>query len=161
LQKRFDHKGINRRIYDRGIIRITDKVPGWASMAGGTTGGGTNMGSAVVVNSMGTLQNAAVGSDSAIILVEPGTYTGTLEVGSNKTIIGTAPGVLIKGDISLSGTDCYNTIIRNLAVQGNPCGSYEECKSGDDAVYIGKGAHHIWLDHIDIYDGQDGNCDIT
>jgi pectate lyase len=26
---------------------------------------------------------------------------------------------------------------------------------------VGNGAHHIWLDHLDIADGQDGNLDIT
>jgi pectate lyase len=48
-----------------------------------------------------------------------------------------------------------------MAVKGAPCATYEECRSGNDGVYIGNDSHHIWLDHFDISDGQDGNCDIT
>ncbi|MBN2344031.1 MAG: carbohydrate-binding protein [Deltaproteobacteria bacterium] len=143
------------------ILRVTDDVPGWASMNGGTTGGGINTGAAITVSTMSELQSAASGATSAIILVSPGTYYGTLSPGANKTIIGTGPGVVIRGNVNMSGSDCYNIIMRNIAVQGDSCSSYDECKSGPDAVYMGNQAHHIWLDHIDIYDGQDGNCDIT
>lgn len=144
-----------------GEIRITDKAPGFASMTTGTTGGGTDVGKAITVSSMSALQTAAKGSNAAIILVEPGNYSGALSLGSNKTIIGKAPGVTITGSIRISGASVSNVIIRNLAVRGEHCSGYEECKSGDDAVYMGSGAHHIWLDHLDIADGQDGNCDAT
>jgi pectate lyase len=144
-----------------GVISITDSVPGWASQAGGTTGGGTDIGSAITVSSMGELQSAAGGSGAAIILVEPGDYNGSLQPGSNKTIIGKGPGVTINGYMKMSGSEVSNLIIRNLAVRGEHCSSYDECKEGADAVYMGNGAHHIWLDHIDIADGQDGNCDVT
>lgn len=144
-----------------GDISVTDAVPGFASVAGGTTGGGTNLGSAVTVNSMSALQSAAGGTNAALILVEPGDYSGTLNLGSNKTIIGTAPGVTITGNISISGNNVSNVIIRNIAVRGPRCNSYDECRAGADAVYIGNGAHHVWLDHLDIADGQDGNCDVT
>ncbi len=144
-----------------GELRIDDPVPGFASVSGGTTGGGKNLASAVTVTSMSALQNAAKGATPAIILVEPGNYDGTLTLGSNKTIIGKRTGVTLTGNIRISGSDTSNIIIRNLAVRGNKCNSYDECKAGDDAVYIGSGAHHVWLDHLDIADGQDGNCDIT
>lgn len=144
-----------------GDLSITDKVPGFASVAGGTTGGGTNLASAITVSTMSELQNAVKGSTPAIILVQPGTYTGTLQPKANKTIIGVAPGVMIKGNVSISGSDANNVIIRNIAVRGNACSSYDECRAGADAVYMGNGAHHIWLDHLDISDGQDGNCDAT
>lgn len=144
-----------------GEIRITDKAPGFASMTTGTTGGGTDISKAVTVNSMSALQAAAKGSNAAIILVEPGNYAGSLSLGSNKTIIGKAPGVTITGSVNISGSNVSNVIIRNLAVRGERCSNYEECKAGDDAVYMGSGAHHIWLDHLDIADGQDGNCDAT
>jgi pectate lyase len=63
--------------------------------------------------------------------------------------------------VALSGSGVSNIIIRNIAVRGLPCNSYDECRAGSDAVYMGNGAHHIWLDHLDIADGQDGNCDFT
>jgi pectate lyase len=110
---------------------------------------------------MADLQRVAGGGGDAIILVEPGDYDGTLSPGANKTIIGLGPGVKINGNLSISGGDRNNIIIRNIAVQGLTCSSYDACKAGSDAVYIGNGAHHVWLDHLDISDGQDGNCDVT
>jgi len=146
---------------DPGKISITDLVPGFASVEGGTTGGGADLGTAVTVSTMSELQDAAEASGSAIILVEPGTYAGSLNVTADKTIIGTLPGVMIQGNVSISGSGVSNVIVRNLAVRGNPCATYDECKAGADAVYVGNGAHHVWLDHLDISDGQDGNCDTT
>lgn len=153
-----------------GLIRITDPAPGWAGEAGGTTGGGTELSRAVVVNTMAELQQHASGTDPKIVLLEPGEYVGALLIGANKTIIGIENGVLIKGYIQMradradnGGTnlETHNIIIRNLAVQGDPCSDLESCRSGEDAIYMGYGAHHIWLDHLDVYDGQDGNCDAT
>jgi pectate lyase len=144
-----------------GEISIDDPVPGYASVSGGTTGGGTDLASAVTVSSMADLQRAVGGSGATVILVEPGDYSGTLSPGSNKTIIGLEPGVKINGNIMISGGDRSNLIIRNIAVQGNRCNSYDECKAGADGIYVGNGAHHVWLDHIDVADGQDGNLDIT
>lgn len=144
-----------------GSITIYDPVPGFASVAGGTTGGGTDLNKAITVSTMAALQEAASGSNPAIILVEPGNYKGTLRPGANKTIIGKAPGVTITGNIAVSGSSVSNVILRNMAVRGEPCNSYDECREGADAVYIGNGAHHVWIDHFDIADGQDGNCDIT
>lgn len=153
-----------------GQIRITDTVPGWASQGGGTTGGGTDLGAAVSVTTMSDLQKHASGTDPKIILVEPGEYKGTLMIGANKTIIGTRPGVVIKGYVEMRADkadsggvnmETHNIIIRNLAVQGDPCNDLTLCRQGPDAIYMGGGAHHIWLDHLDVSDGQDGNCDAT
>jgi pectate lyase len=130
-------------------------VPGWASvpitgLQNGTTGGGQDAAQAVIVSTMAQFKSYAEGTGSAIILIQPGTYTGTLSPTANKTVIGLAPGVLSQGNVRLSGTDFFNIIIRNLAVRGNPCASYNECKAGDDAVAVENGAHHVWLDHVDI-----------
>lgn len=144
-----------------GNISINDKVSGWASMSGGTTGGGTDLSIAKTVSTSGELRSAMGGSGNKIILVKPGTYSGSLSPGSNTTIIGTAPGVTIQGKMSFSGSGRNNIIIRNIAIRGTKCGGMTECRRGPDAVYIGKGAHHIWFDHCDIADGQDGNFDVT
>jgi pectate lyase len=144
-----------------GDISISDTAPGWASENGGTTGGGTDIANAVTVSSMSALQSEVSDSSSRIILVEPGTYDGELSVGANKTIMGTEPGVTIHGNVKISGSDSYNVILRNMAVRGLTCDSYDECRAGSDAMYIGGGAHHVWVDHLDIADGQDGNLDIT
>jgi pectate lyase len=110
---------------------------------------------------MSELENAVKGSEQKIVLVNPGTYVGTLMPDANKTIIGVKSGVTIHGRILISGSDKTNIIIRNMAVRQDKCSSYTACQSGTDAVYVGYSAHHIWLDHMDIADGQDGNCDIT
>lgn len=136
---------------------ISDQPEGWASQAGGTTGGAG--GTEVTVNTMSQLQAEAKSSGKKVILIEKGIYTGKLTVSSDKTLIGKEPGVLIKGSVVISKVN--NVILRNFAVQGDRCNSYEECKDGTDAVGILNNAHHVWLDHLDISDGQDGNCDIT
>jgi pectate lyase len=136
---------------------ITDKPEGWASQSGGTNGGVG--GTEVSVNTMSQLLSEAKSSGKKIIIVSKGTYTGKLSIASDKSIIGKEPGVLIKGSVDVSNVS--NVILRNFAVQGDKCDSYDACKGGDDAVGILNNAHNIWLDHLDISDGQDGNCDIT
>ena len=135
----------------------TDVPEGWASQGGGTTGG--QGGSEVTVSSMSELKSAAGSSGKKIILVKPGTYSGSFSPKSDKSILGTAPGVLIKGSMKISSG---NIIIRNIAIQDNPCtGNHSACSGGGDAIEIaGSGAKNIWLDHMDVMDGSDGNCDI-
>lgn len=135
----------------------TDMPEGWASQSGGTTGGAG--GPVVTVNTMSQLQTEAKSNGKKIIILSKGTYTGKLTLASEKTLIGQEPGVVIQGSVMISGVN--NVILRNFAVKGDRCNSYDECKNGADAVAIEKSAHHVWLDHLDISDGQDGNCDIT
>lgn len=139
-------------------IKITDSAPGWASQGGGTTGGGTDMELAVTVSNLSDLKKAISGSNPKIVLVEPGKYTGEkIRPDSNTTIIGTAPGVLLAG-IRISSKK--NIIVRNVAVQDQKCSSYADCKGGADAVLVQKSTN-VWIDHVDIADGKDGNFDIT
>jgi pectate lyase len=133
-----------------------DKPEGWASQAGGTTGGAG--GTEVTVTSLSQLQAEAKSAGKKIILVAKGTYAGAVTVASDKTILGKEPGVLIKGDLHINKAS--NIILRNFAVQGNRCASYDECHDGEDGITLTE-SHHIWLDHLDVSDGQDGNCDIT
>lgn len=134
----------------------SDKPEGWASQSGGATWGAG--GTEVTVATMAQLQSEASSSGKKIILVSKGTYSGKLVIASDKSIIGKEPGVVIKGDLHLSKAS--NIILRNIAVQGSRCNTYEECKGGPDAINL-TGSSHIWLDHLDVSDGQDGNCDIT
>ncbi|MBN1306308.1 MAG: hypothetical protein JXA18_00220 [Chitinispirillaceae bacterium] len=136
---------------------VSETPEGWASQSGGTSGG--TGGTEVTVSSMSQLQSEAKSSGKKIIIIAKGTYTGNLSVSSDKTIVGKEPGVIIKGSVKVSNVN--NVILRNFAVQGDRCDSYDACKGGADAVGIGSTAHHVWLDHLDISDGQDGNCDIN
>ena len=129
---------------------------GWATVSGGTTGGGTATPS--VVTTLGQLNSAAGGTGQAVIHVS-GTISGTVRVGSNKTILGLC-GAQVHGSIDLTGSS--NVIVRNLTVVGFNCtDSPSDCSAGADAVHVEAGDHHLWFDHMDISDGSDGNLDIT
>jgi pectate lyase len=130
---------------------------GWASQSGGTTGG--DGGPSVLVTTSSQLSAALAKSGKYVIYVQ-GTITGysTYNVTSNKTIFG-LPGATVQGYFNLVGIS--NVIMRNLIVRGQSCSSYNACKAGIDAIHLEKSTHHVWLDHMDIADGQDGNCDIT
>jgi pectate lyase len=142
----------------------TNALIGWAAQgctAGGistTTGGGT--GSPMVVTSLSALNAAAAGTAARVIQFS-GNLSGSLTVGSNKTIIGTA-GATITGHVELDRS--ANVILQNFAVIGLNCSdvpSNGDCQDGADGVTVNNGAHHIWIDHLDVSDGSDGNLDIT
>jgi pectate lyase len=142
---------------------------GWASVSGNgtttTTGGGNT--TPVTVTTLAELQNAAKGTNAAVIYVKGVLATGTVTVGSNKTIAGIC-GAEIHGHVEMSGS--VNVIVRNIKVVGYGVGncaldpSYSSsvgCSSGNDAITVQNSAHHLWFDHCDISDGTDGNLDIT
>ena len=139
-----------------GFGYTTEDVPeGWASQGGGTTGG--KGGTVVTVSSIGELQKEAGSSGKKIILVKKGNYKGNLSPKSDKSILGIEPGVKIDGTMSISGQK--NVIIRNITIfDSEKCTG--GCKSKGDAVNV-KGSKNIWFDHVDIYDGPDGNFDIV
>jgi pectate lyase len=138
---------------------------GWASQSGSTTGGGNA--TPTTVTTLTALQTAASGSTAAVIYVKGVLGTGTLTVGSNKTIAGLC-GAEIHGHVEMSGS--VNVIIRNIKIVGYGVGDcsldpkYDAtvgCSSGQDAISLQKDAHNVWFDHCDISDGTDGNLDIT
>lgn len=159
-----------------GTISLLDPVPGWASQEGGTTGGGSDLNSATTVST--TAELLAAVEIGGLILVEPGSYR-IADLGdgdedfkpqSNTSIIGTAPGVILRGAIRIKGQS--NIILRNVTVKGDPCDladcaagrectPFNACRDGDDALLIQGGSHHIWVDHVDCIDGQDGNLDVV
>jgi pectate lyase len=133
---------------------------GWASVSGSgvttTTGGGTA--TPTVVTSLSELTSAASGTTARVIYVQ-GNFSGSLSIGSNKTIVGIC-GASITGNVRISGSS--NVIVRNLKIVGNNCSdSPSDCSAGADAVGITNGAHHVWFDHCDVSDGSDGNFDIN
>jgi pectate lyase len=123
-----------------------------------TTGGGSA--SATTVSSASAFSSAVSGSSAAVIHVA-GSFSGTFKIGSNKTITGQA-GAKITGNLTFDGTS--NDILQNLTVVGLNCSdvaSNGDCQDGADAITVVNSAHHIWLDHLDVSDGSDGNLDIT
>lgn len=131
-------------------------LTGWATQNGSTTGG-ANYGTVTVDNVSDLKSYAKAGNKT--IYIKPGTYAGTVEVGSNVTLYG-YPGVTItqpsKGSgIKISGSK--NVIVRNISVQG--VGAVDE--DDEDCLQINHEAKNIWIDHVHVYDGHDGNMDIV
>jgi pectate lyase len=120
----------------------------------GTTGGGAT--AAMVVTSAAAFSSAAAGTVARVIRLS-GSMSGTVAVGSNKTIEGEA-GAVFTGSLQLENS--VNVIVRNLKIVGLNCSDNPTCEGGADAVSVNT-AHHIWIDHCDISDGSDGNLDIT
>lgn len=131
-------------------------LTGWATQNGSTTGG-ANYGTVTVDNVSDLKSYAKAGNKT--IYIKPGTYAGTVEVGSNVTLYG-YPGVTItqpsKGSgIKISGSK--NVIVRNISVQG--VGAVDE--DDEDCLQINHEAKNIWIDHVHVFDGHDGNMDIV
>ncbi len=139
----------------------TDKPQGFASLNGGTTGGAGGWVDTAVT--MSELQTLAKKAGKGIIYIK-----GTMgDAGSkttkggdritpvaDKTFLG-LPGATIKGGFDIK---VPNIIIRNVAVWGP--GAYDI--DGNDPIHIeGTSATNIWIDHVLVSDGQDGNLDIT
>jgi pectate lyase len=123
-----------------------------------TTTGGEG-GEVVVVTTLEELVMYA-GAEEPYVIQISGTIVGDVTVASNKTIEGLAD-ARVEGSLEIQGDDgsfVSNVIVRNLTIAGVACPG-DGCSS-TDAVRIYR-AHHVWIDHCDISDGDDGNLDIT
>lgn len=140
---------------------------GWASVADiyGTpynlTGG--SAGPTVIVTDDPNFRIYATSNNPYVILV-PTTITlarssHIISVKSNKSIIGIGSNPGINGSLKIS-SGYSNVIIRNLNIW------YEDAAQGcddplTDGITIQSGAHHIWVDHCNIFDSPDGLIDPT
>jgi pectate lyase len=130
-------------------------IAGWA--VSGNTTGGAGYGEVTVDNTSDLKSYAKAGNK--VIYVKPGTYAGQIDVGSNVTLYG-YPGAIITqphGQSAIKVSGVSNVIIRNFIVKGIGAVDID----ANDCVQINSGASKIWIDHLDIYDGQDGNLDIV
>ncbi|MCQ2108160.1 MAG: pectate lyase [Fibrobacter sp.] len=131
-------------------------MTGFATQNGGTTGG-KGYGEVTVSTTADLAKYASAGNK--IIYVKPGTYAGPINVGSNVTIYGYQGAVITQptsgSAMKLSGSK--NVIIRNLKFQG--IGAHDD--DDEDCLQVNHESKNVWIDHVDIYDGHDGNLDIT
>jgi pectate lyase len=142
-----------------GDCPTTTSPVGWAAASGdsvpGTTGG---LGGRTVTPANATeLRDYAESTEPLIIRIQGTFDVPRLNVSSDKTLVGIGNDATINGGVRIRGYDdamVQNVIIQNLHVNG---GSTDV---DDDAMQI-YFAHHVWIDHSDIYDGPDGNLDIT
>ena len=141
-------------------------MAGFATQNGGTTGGKGY--SEVTVDNVSDLKSYAKAGNKIIyvkpgtykiIYVKPGTYMGPVEVGSNVTIYGYQGAIIAQptsgSAMKLSGSK--NVIIRNLKFKG--VGAHDD--DDEDCLQVNHESKNVWIDHVDVYDGHDGNLDIT
>jgi len=130
----------------------SNSLIGWAASntlgQNGTIGGGK--GQIVRVTTKAALEQYAKASADYIILVE-GNFIGTgmVEVASNKSIIGSGSGATFDGfGINVNGKK--NIIIRNITIKN----------AKPDGIAM-RNTHHVWIDHCDLSNSDDGLLDLT
>jgi pectate lyase len=142
---------------------VIDQPIGWAAVAGDgveTTNGGLG-GEEVTAASADALKAYAASAEPLIIRIETSLEVGTLDVVSNKTLIGASTGVTLSGGIRIrplksSDPSVSNVVIRNLRIDA--ASSLPD--DGGDGIHIER-AHHVWIDHCEVFDASDGNTDVT
>ena len=133
-----------------------NELYGWAASPGEgleTTTGGGKM-TPVVVSSLEELKKYVTDDFPRVIVVDGIIDTGenTVSIGSNKTITGIDENSGIAGGIHIYNS--MNVIINNLNFNGGWPNS-----GPDDCIDI-SGSHHVWLNHLNVYNSFDGNIDI-
>jgi pectate lyase len=142
---------------------VSDQVTGWASVSGDgvatTTGGGG--GQTVTASSADQLIAYASSAEPLTIQISGTLNVGTLNVVSNKTLIGMGANTTLQGSVRvrpLKSDDplVSNVIIRNLKIDASTANPDD----GGDGIHIER-AHHVWVDHCEVFDAYDGNTDVT
>ena len=142
--------------------RWTDQAHGFASLAGGTTGGAG--GKVVTVTDPASLAKYAAAEEPYVIRVAGSVavapFGSDVVVASNKTIIGVGDtGEIVHGELHLNpGT--HNVIIRNLTIRDSYVEGDWDGKTTDfDAIQMDS-VHHVWIDHNRFTHMGDGLLDI-
>ncbi|MBA4859885.1 right-handed parallel beta-helix repeat-containing protein [Streptomyces sp. PSKA54] len=142
--------------------RLSDTPHGFASLAGGTTGGAG--GKVVTVTDQASLAKYAAAEGRYIIrvkgsiAVEP--FGSNIQVTSDKTIVGVGTsGEIVHGELHLNpGT--HNVIIRNLTIRDSYVEGDWDGKTQDfDGIQMDT-VHHVWIDHNRLTHMGDGLLDI-
>ncbi len=146
---------------DRDNLKAEDLIDmsqcaGWASVAGngleGVTGGGDAK--PQIVTTLEELTELARDNEPRVIVID-GTITsdGLISVGSNKTIVGIDDEALLQGGFELIGV--ANVIISNLNIDGT-----RKISQVMDCI-AARGSHHLWFDHLNLWNASDGLLDLT
>ncbi len=133
---------------------------GWATESGDgvdTTTGGLGGETVTPADEQALIDYAE--SEAPLIIQIDGTFAiPELRVASNKTLIGVDANATIEGGVRVrgSGTDdmVSNVIIQNLRIHG----ATSDVDGDGMHIYY---AHHVWVDHCEIWDSPDGNLDIV
>ena len=125
---------------------------GFASVAGGTTGGAA--GPTVTVTTAADLERYA-GANTPYTIMVSGRIAmdDMVTVVADKSILGVGSTAEITGGGLQLGTTTRpgnNVIIRNIRFSG----------ADDDSISVTNGAHHVWIDHNEFLPAYDGSLDI-
>ena len=151
------------RLHSFPTRRSSDLLSGWASVAGlGFDPAVAPAAQEVTVTTAEDLATYAASPDPYIIHLSGTIVVPALAVTSNKTIIGVDQHATLEGGIRISGTATdmvSNVAIRNLRI--NALGSTTSTLGGEnDGIGIAY-AHHVWIDHVEIWDAQGDGVDVT
>ncbi|MBT2442475.1 right-handed parallel beta-helix repeat-containing protein [Streptomyces sp. ISL-36] len=142
--------------------RWADVAHGFASLAGGTTGGAG--GKVVTVTEQAALKAYAGAPEPYIIrvegVIEVDPFGSDIDVTSNKTIVGVGvTGEIVHGELHLApGTS--NVIIRNLTIRDSYVeGDWDGKTSDFDAIQMDT-VDHVWIDHNRLTHMGDGLIDL-
>ncbi|MFF8279788.1 pectinesterase family protein [Streptomyces lateritius] len=142
--------------------RWSDTAHGFASLAGGTTGGAG--GKVVTVTDQAALKAYAGAPEPYIIRVE-GTievepFGSEIDVTSDKTIVGIGTtGEIVHGELRL-GPGTSNVIIRNLTIRDSYVeGDWDGKTSDFDAIQMDT-VDRVWIDHNRLTRMGDGLIDL-
>ncbi|MFH8803061.1 pectinesterase family protein [Streptomyces sp. NPDC017936] len=142
--------------------RWSDRAHGFASLAGGTTGGAG--GKVVTVTDQASLAKYAAAEEPYVIrvagsvAVEP--FGADIVVASDKTVVGVGDtGEIVHGELHL-GPGTHNVIIRNLTIRDSAVEGNWDCKDTDfDGIQMDT-VHHVWVDHNRFSNICDGQLDV-
>lgn len=142
---------------------VVDTPAGWAAVPGEgveTTTGGLG-GDEVTASSREELAAYAASPEPLVIRVAQSIDIGTLDVVSNKTLVGTSAEVTLRGGLRIrplksDEPPVSNVIVRNLRIDA----ATSSPDDGGDGIHIER-AHHVWIDHCEVFDASDGNTDVT
>jgi pectate lyase len=132
---------------------------GWAAVAGlgtpTTTGGAA--GETVRATTAEELAAFAALPEPLTIEIAGTLRLGRVVVASHKTLRGVGSAPRLEGGLRIRGLSddfVQNVIIQNLQIDA----SFSEVNGDGVQIHY---AHHVWVDHCDISDAEDGNLDVV
>jgi pectate lyase len=125
-----------------------------------TTTGGEG-GEIVRATSAEQLRGYTTSEEPLVIEIEGSFDVGTLDVVSNKTLIGIGTATTLRGGVRIRPLrsdlpSVSNVIVWNLKIDA----ATAIPDDGGDGIHIER-AHHVWVDHCEVWDAPDGNADVT
>lgn len=137
---------------------------GFAAVAGfatDTTVGGAGGEVVYVSGERGLREHLTTTEPRVVVVCGEITLSARLPVTSNKTLIGVGPSSVVRGGIDVRGTAggyVSNVIITNLVLDPSLVPNEgEDTQTGIRLEY----AHHVWLDHLEIYNAPWGLIDVV